>query len=84
MSTYPPDIEAYIEQKVASGQFRSRDEFAAEAARLYREMEVRRASLKADIAAAIDESERGLSAPLDIEAIKAELVDEIGPDGLPK
>jgi hypothetical protein len=44
-----------------------------EAVRLYREMETRRAQLKADIQEAIDESDRGLSEPLDMEAIEAEL-----------
>ena len=31
MSTYPPDLAQYIETKVASGAFRSQDEFAIEA-----------------------------------------------------
>ena len=74
MATYPPDIEAYVQQKIASGQFRSRDELAAEAVRLYRDLEAKHQRLKSDIQAAIDEANQGLSEPMDIEAIKAELI----------
>jgi putative addiction module CopG family antidote len=81
MATYPPDLEAYVQQKIASGEFHSRDELAVEAVRLYREVEARHAQLKADIHAAIDEADRGLCKPLDIEAIKAELAAEFDEQG---
>jgi putative addiction module CopG family antidote len=55
MATYPPELEAYVQQKIASGEFNSRDELAVEAVRLYREIEQKRAQLKADVQAAIDE-----------------------------
>jgi putative addiction module CopG family antidote len=42
MSTLPPDLEAYVEQKVASGRFRSRDELTVEAVRLFRDLEAKR------------------------------------------
>jgi putative addiction module CopG family antidote len=84
MLTYPPDIESYVQQTVAKGTFRSRDEFAVEAARLYREIESRREQLKSDIQAAIEEANRGESAPLDIEAIKRELTEELNLNGQPK
>ena len=77
MATYPPDLEAYVQQKIDSGEFRSRDELAVEAVRLYREIEIKHAQLKADIQAALVEADRGLSKPLDIEAIKAELATEL-------
>jgi putative addiction module CopG family antidote len=80
MVPYPPEIEEYVQQKVLSGRFRSREELAVEAMRVYRELEMKHAQLKADVRAGIDESDRGLSAPLDIEAIKAELIAELGPN----
>lgn len=73
MSVYPPDLEEYIEKKVRSGQFRSRDELAAEALRVYRELEEKHELLKADVRAALSESARGESEPLDIEQVKREL-----------
>ncbi len=73
MSTYPPDLESYVQQKIASGEFESVDEFAIEAARVYREIETREAELKAKINAALAEADAGLIAPLDIDEIKNEL-----------
>jgi Arc/MetJ-type ribon-helix-helix transcriptional regulator len=81
MATYPPDLEQYVQATVSSGKFRTRDEFAVEAARLYREIEVRHQQLRADVQAAIDEAERGQSEPLDMAAIKQELAEEVDPQG---
>jgi len=83
MAGYPPDLEEYVEQKVQSGEFRSRDEFAAEAARLYRELDERHAALKSDVGAALDEARRGESQPLDIEALKQALIDNLDERGSP-
>ena len=80
MAPYPPEIEQYVQQKVLSGQFRSREELEVKALRVYRDLETKHAQLKADVRAAIDESGRGLSLPLDIEAINAELIAEFGMD----
>lgn len=77
MASYPPDLEEYVEQKVQSGEFRSRDDFAAEAARLYRELEERHRNLKSDVIAALDEASRGESERLDLEALKQEILDAI-------
>jgi Arc/MetJ-type ribon-helix-helix transcriptional regulator len=73
MATYPADIEDYVQLKIASGEFHSRDELAAEAIRVYRQLESQHLQLKMDVQAGIDEADRGLCEPLDIEAIKAEL-----------
>ncbi len=83
MATYPPDLEQYVAATVASGRFRTRDEFEIEAARLYREIESRHEQLKADVQAAIEEADRGECEPLDIPAIKRELEQEIDSHGRP-
>ncbi|MBX9787301.1 MAG: hypothetical protein K2Y37_00165 [Pirellulales bacterium] len=77
MSIYPPDLELYVQQKIASGEFQSAEQFAAVAARLYRRLERRRDELKASIDAGLAELDAGDCAPLDIEAIKAELIAEL-------
>ena len=84
MSSLPPDLEAYVEQQLASGEFGSRDELTIEALRLLREVQEKRRQLKSDIQAAIDEADRGLSRPFDLEAIKAELNTEFDAKGLPE
>jgi putative addiction module CopG family antidote len=77
ISPLPADLEQYVEEKVAAGVFASRDALVAEAVRLYRELESRHESLKADIQAAIQQADKGLSAPLDVEAIRRELREEL-------
>ena len=81
MAAYPPDLEQYVQATVASGKFRTRDEFAVEAARLYRDIDARHQQLKADVQAAIDEADRGQCEPLDMAAIKRELAEEVDPQG---
>ena len=84
MSGLSPDIERYVQQKVASGRFASSEEFASEAIRLYRDLEGRHELLKADIQAARQQSDSGQSEPLDAASIKQELVDELDEHGRPK
>jgi Arc/MetJ-type ribon-helix-helix transcriptional regulator len=84
MISFPPDIEAYVQEKIAPGQFHSREEIAVEALRVYRDMEKRHAELKADIQAALAEVRNGGSEPLDIAAIQAELLEELDDHGRPK
>jgi len=69
----PHDLNAYIQQKVAKGDFQTRDEFFVAAATVYREMEERHEQLKHDIALALEEAEAGLDVPFDVESIESEL-----------
>lgn len=80
----PADLEQYVGGKVASGAFGSREELLVEAVRIYRELDARHALLKADVRAAVEQADRGMSKPLDVEAIKQELSDELDEQGQPK
>ncbi len=84
MSSPSPDFEQYVQQKVASGEFASAEEFALEAMRVYRDLEARHESLKGDVQAALQQSEQGRSEPLDVNAIKKELADELDEQGRSK
>jgi putative addiction module CopG family antidote len=84
MLSYPPDLEQYVQAAIASGKFRSRDEFAVEAAKLFREVEGRYQQLKSDVQAALEEANAGKSEPLDIADIKRELANEIDISGRPQ
>ena len=77
MSSLSPSLEQYIQQKVASGQFASPEEFALEAMRVYRELETRHESLKGDVQAALEQAEKGQSQLLDMDVIKQELTDSM-------
>ena len=83
MASYPADVEEYIKSKVDTGEFDSEDAFISKATRLYRELETRHAQLKSDVRAAIDEVQEGNSVPLDIEAIKQGLANELDEQGMP-
>jgi len=54
---YPPDLRDFVNQKVADGLFRSADEFAVEAASLYRELDQRHQELKQSVQEGIDQLE---------------------------
>ena len=80
----PAELEEHVEGKVAAGAFASRDALVLEALRLYRAMELRHDLLKADIRAALRQSDDGLSEPLDIDAIRRELEEELDGRGRPR
>jgi Arc/MetJ-type ribon-helix-helix transcriptional regulator len=80
----PADLDQYVDEKVAAGAFASRDAFVQEAVRIYRELELCHELLKADIQVALQESDDGMSAPLDMKAIQRELAEEIDERGRPK
>ena len=84
MSNSTSDLDSYVDGKISSGEFGSREEFFLETARIYRELEVRHADLKSIIQDRIEEADRGNLPPLDIDAIKAELVQELDAIGRPK
>jgi antitoxin ParD1/3/4 len=71
-----PELERLVNDKVATGLYTSASEVIREALRLLKERdEVRTVTLrelKRDLAAGLDQLDRGESAVLDIESIKAE------------
>ncbi len=84
MANPTSDLDQYVDAKIASGKFASRDEFFLETARVYRDLEARHADLKSVLRERIDEANQGELAPLDIDAIKAELAQELDETGQPK
>ena len=47
LEAYPPDLRDFVIKKIAEGTFGSPDEFAVEAASLYRELDDRHRALQA-------------------------------------
>ena len=84
MTDSTSDLDQYLEAKISSGEFGSREEFFLETARIYRELEARHVDLKSLIQERIDEADRDNLEPLDIDAIKAELAQELDATGQPK
>lgn len=70
--TSTSDIEQYVQEKITSGDFDSREQFALEAIRLYREIEREfYAGLRTEVQKREQEMRDGKVAPLDMEAIIA-------------
>jgi putative addiction module CopG family antidote len=55
----PPELERFIEQAIASGQYATREELLADAVRLLREHQLRLDELRLDIQEGYDEIRRG-------------------------
>jgi Arc/MetJ-type ribon-helix-helix transcriptional regulator len=84
MTNQTSDLDQYVDAKISSGEFGSREEFFLETARIYRELEARHADLKSLIQERIGEADGSDLQPLDIDAIKAELAQELDACGRPK
>lgn len=84
MGTDGTDLQTYVQQKVANGEFASAEEFTAEAIRVYRNLESGHEALRREVQRRIAQSDGGQSEPLDIDEIKAELATEVNDDGSPK
>ena len=78
------DLEDYVQQKIASGQFASQDEFVNEAIRVFREIEAQHQQLRTDVQRSIEEADRGEVEPMDIGALKAKLLAELDRHRRPK
>ncbi|MEM7350468.1 MAG: type II toxin-antitoxin system ParD family antitoxin [Acidobacteriota bacterium] len=70
-----PDLVALIDTKVDSGRYQSASEVVTDALRLLDEwdrmQQARQAELQRDVRRGLEQLDRGESAPLDMEAIKA-------------
>ena len=74
--SYPPEIEEFVRQELASGNYRHEDDLISQALSVYRLLKLRHKALRADVGRAIGQAESGDTAPLDIEAIESELMEE--------
>lgn len=59
LDPYPPDLQAFVQQKIAAGEFKSADDFAVRAAQLYRDIDLRHRELKESVLEAVADIEAG-------------------------
>lgn len=71
--TLPPDVQQFVQQAIANGEYATERELLTEAVRVLREVTERHQALRADIQLAIDAFDRGEGQPLDMGDIKAEV-----------
>jgi antitoxin ParD1/3/4 len=61
MITYPPELEDFVQDELASGRHASEGELMLHALQVYRELKVRHDELRAAVEVAIAQSARGES-----------------------
>ena len=67
------DLKEYVQRKIDGGEFASIEEFANEAMRVYRDLDVKYQQLRGDVQRSIAQAERGAVEPMDLETLRAEL-----------
>jgi hypothetical protein len=70
------DLQQYVNQKIASGQFGTIEEFAAEAIRVYRKLEAGYGELRELVQSRIAQADSDSTIPLNMAAIKQQLINE--------
>ena len=80
----PPDLEEFVANQVASGAYTTQGEIVREALMLLRERqrlrELRLLDLRKEIQLGLEQSDRGETAPWDVEEVKAEVRKRLGSD----
>jgi putative addiction module CopG family antidote len=78
----PPDLREYIDEKLASGEYSSRDEVIAHALKVMRRVEEWLPSaqdeLQREIQIGLDELDAGKAEPWDVQEMKARLRAQYG------
>ena len=77
-STYPPEIEQFVQEELASGQFTDENALLTAALEVYREVKEKHAELRDRVQESVSQAERGEIEPLNI---KQRLSDRIDADG---
>ena len=78
IATFPPDLQQFVQEEVASGHYRSEDELVLEAVRYYRESNVRLQRLREEIRTSLEQLDRGEGIELADDAALEAFFDQIG------
>ena len=77
IATFPPDIQQFVREEVASGHYRSEDELVLEAVRYYRESSVRLQRLREEIKTSLEQLNLGEGIELADDAALETFFDQI-------
>jgi putative addiction module CopG family antidote len=66
---FPPDVAKLVKEQIIAGGYGSEDEVLRDALRVFGEFKARREQLLAEVRAGVDQAERGLARPLDVNAL---------------
>ncbi|MCA9048392.1 MAG: hypothetical protein KDA89_06670 [Planctomycetaceae bacterium] len=83
-TTFPPEIAKFVEDQLKTGQFVDENALLTAALEDFREIKDRHNELRERIQLSKSQAAQGDAAPLDIDAIIAELDSETDANGLPQ
>ena len=66
---FPPDVEKLVKEHIMAGDYTSEDEVLRDALRLFGEFKARHEQLLSEVRTGLDQADRGLTRPLDIDAL---------------
>ena len=69
--TYPPEIQAFVNEQVSSGHFQNEEDVTVEALRLLRDFTHRHRSLQQNVRQSLDELENNEARPLNMDDVIA-------------
>jgi putative addiction module CopG family antidote len=72
----PSNLQPFVEEELATGEYTSESELVAKALEVYRELKRRHHQLLEDVQRSLAQADRGGFKPLDMSAIKAKLRDD--------
>jgi len=75
---FPPDLQQFVSEELASGHYRSEGELLVEAVRFYRDSTVRRRELRDEINARLRQLDRGEAIEIEDDAALEAFFDQIG------
>ena len=78
IATFPPDLQQFVQEEVASGHYRSEDELVLEAVRYYRESRARLEQLREDLKLRLQQLDEGQGIELEDDAALQAFFDQIG------
>lgn len=66
---FPPDVEKLVKEHMIAGDYGSEDDLLRDALLVFGEFKARQEQLLADVRAGVDQADRGLARPLDVNAL---------------
>ena len=70
-SVIPPDLEQFVQQQLASGEYRSEEEVVTAGLQVLRELKRRQAEFRQDVQAGVEQLDRGEGIKLAPEELRA-------------
>ncbi|MCH7726977.1 MAG: type II toxin-antitoxin system ParD family antitoxin [Planctomycetes bacterium] len=78
--SYPPEVQEFVEEAVAAGDYASEGDVLVDAVRALREIKRQHQSLRNDVQAGFDELDAGQGEAWDVDELKRELHQKLDGD----